>query len=190
MGIGYTKLVASFLTLDYAYGDLYGSQMSIIKIYIIFSMLAVLWSDVRKYIIPNWLVGSLLVLYPIGVWFASHEVNWEMAIVSMLMVFAAGYFIFSMRWMGAGDIKLMTVCALWVGYEYLLDYIVIVALLGGILSIILWGGRKIIAAAGKLPLETLPRVLQEGAPAPYGIAIAIGFLIFLFTDRIPLLVGA
>ncbi len=164
--------------------------MLIIKLYIIFSMLAVLWSDVRKYIIPNWLVASLLILYPIGVFMAPVAVDWPMAIAAMAIVFAVGYAIFAMRWMGAGDIKLMTVCALWVGYDNLLDYVFIVAILGGALSVALLVGRKIIPlVAHKLPFKQLPRILQHGAPVPYGVAIAIGFLILLWTDKIPLLVG-
>lgn len=162
--------------------------MEIIKIYIIFSMLFVLWSDIRKYIIPNWLVGALLVLYPVGVFLAPAAVDWTMALVGMLIVFAGGYFIFAMRWMGAGDIKLLTACALWVGYDHLLDYIYAVALLGGALSIALLLGRKMVPmVAGKLSIKTLPRILQEGAPVPYGIAIAIGFLLLLWTDKVTIL---
>jgi len=164
--------------------------MAVIKIYLVFSMLAILWFDVRKYIIPNWIVGSLLALYPVAVWLAPGPVDWPMAIAAMLIVFAIGYVVFAMKWMGAGDIKLITVCALWVGYASLLDFIFLFAILGGLLSGFLWGMRKMIPGfAGKLPFKETPRILREGEPVPYGVAITIAFLFMLWTGRIPMLLG-
>lgn len=164
--------------------------MTIIKIYLIFSMLAILWSDVRRYIIPNWLVASLLILYPIGIMMAPQAVDWKMAIVGMGVIFAAGFGIFAMKWMGAGDIKLLTACSLWVGFSHLLEYVFIVAILGGMFSAFLWGSRKLLPGfAGKLPFKTTPRILREGEPVPYGVAIAVGFLLMLWMGKLPLLAG-
>jgi len=156
--------------------------MSIIAILLIFSMLAVMWSDVTRYLIPNWLVALLLLAYPAAVYMSPVIIDWKMAIVAMLAVLAAGYVIFAMKWMGAGDIKLLAACALWVGWENLPDFLMRVALIGGLFAILLYVGRKAIPL---LPLNVkLPRILREGEPVPYGVAIALGFLIMLSGAKI------
>lgn len=164
--------------------------MLAIKMYLIFSMLAIIFFDVRKYIIPNWIVGSLLVLYPIAVLMSPAEVDWKMALVAMVIVFGVGYFVFAMRWMGAGDVKFITVLALWTGYTELLHFVFMFAILGGLFSGFLWGFRKMVPSfAGKLPFKELPRILREGEPVPYGVAIAMAFLFMLWTNKIPALAG-
>lgn len=157
--------------------------MSIITIYLIFSMLAVMFFDVTRYIIPNWLVGLLLILYPVAVWLTPEAVDWKMALVGMAIVFAIGYGIFAMKWMGGGDIKLITVCALWVGWHALPEFIFVTALLGGAFAILLLILRK------WLPLMVRrdtpwPRILRDKEPVPYGVAIAITFLLLTFSGRL------
>ena len=97
--------------------------MHILLIYLIFSMLAVMWFDATTYRIPNWLVASLLLLYPLAVYFGHGAVHWQPALLAMGIVFALGYVVFALKWMGAGDIKLITACALWVGLKHLADFI-------------------------------------------------------------------
>lgn len=160
--------------------------MSVIAIYLIFSMLAVLYSDVSRYIIPNWLVGLMLAAYPAAVLMAHAPVDWKMAVLGMALVLVAGYGVFAMKWMGGGDIKLITACALWVGLRNLPDFLIIVALLGGVFAVAVWGVRKIIPFLPK-KIEKLPRLLREGEPVPYGVAIAFGFLLMLFNGKIPAL---
>lgn len=160
--------------------------MSIITVYLIFSMLAVLYFDMTRFIIPNWLVGSLLVLYPVALWLSPVPVDWKMAALGMLIVFAVGYVIFSLKWMGGGDIKLLTACALWVGWNALLDLVVITALLGGLLSIALMMLRKWLPLLVKRE-KPWPRILRPGEPVAYGLAIATTFLILLYLGRIPML---
>lgn len=159
--------------------------MTIITLYLVFSMLAVLWFDITRYLIPNWLVASLLALYPVAVWLSPHAVDWKMALVAMMVVFAVGYAVFAMKWMGGGDIKLITVCALWVGFKNLLDFVFMFALIGGIFSAAVWGLRKILPFIPKLAGKQLPRILRDKEPVPYGIAIVLGFLVMFYTNKIP-----
>lgn len=161
--------------------------MSVIAVYLIFSMLAVLWLDSTRYTIPNWLVGGVLLAYPFAVFTSPIPVDWQMAIAGAAVVLVLGFIVFSLRWMGGGDVKLIAALALWVGLKHLADFIFIVALLGGALSLFLWGFRKLLPyIPGKPKKENLPRILQEGAPVPYGIAIALGFLILLWTGKLSL----
>ena len=163
--------------------------MSIIAMYLIFAMLAVVWLDSTRFIIPNWLVGSLLLLYPLAVWLSPASVDWKMAMVAMLAVFAAGYVVFSMKWMGGGDIKLLSAIALWIGFSWeLLNYIFLVSIAGGIFSLLLIIGRKwaplLLKSAQEKPL---PRLLQHGAPVSYGVAIALVFMWWIIDNKVPAL---
>ncbi len=162
--------------------------MNILLVYLIFSMLAVLWFDTTRYIIPNWLVSSLLFAYIFAAYTAPHAVDWKMAVAGTALVLVCGYIVFTMKWMGAGDIKLATVLALWVGLQNLPDFLFIISIIGGVLSGGLWLGRKALPYLPKKPKkENLPRILQDGAPVPYGIAIALAFAIMLWMGKVPVL---
>lgn len=156
--------------------------MDPIALYLLFAMCATLWLDVTRYTIPNWLVGSLLFLYPVAVYVSPQPIAWEMALAGMAIVFLAGSVIFALRVMGGGDIKLITVLALWVGWKGLLDFIFLFAIIGGVFSIFVLIGRRV---ATYLPLKA-PRLLQKGAPIPYGVAIALAFLWLMHEGKIPL----
>src|SRR4051812_26461774 len=127
-----------------------GSIMLVITIYLIFSMLCVMWFDATRYIIPNWLVGSLVALYPVAVMMGHARADWKMGLAAMAIVFVIGYIMFARKWMGGGDVKLLTACSLWAGMQNLLDFLFIVSLLGGIFAVGVWGMRKIDFALPKL----------------------------------------
>lgn len=145
-------------------------------------MLCVIWFDVTRFLIPNWLVGALLVLYPLAVYWGHAQVDWKMALLGMAVVFAVGYVVFAMKWMGGGDIKLITACALWVGLKGLPEYLILVALLGGAFAVIVWVLRKVLP---HLPVKVSFRLLKDGEPIPYGVAIAVGFLLMMAEGKIP-----
>jgi prepilin peptidase CpaA len=161
--------------------------MMLVTLYLVFCMIAVLWFDVTRYMIPNWLVGSLLLVYPVAVLLAPKAVDWQMALVAMLAVFAVGYVIFAMKWMGGGDIKLITVCALWVGLDHLTDFIFLFAIIGGVFSVLILVARKFLPLVPQLAGRAFPRILRDNEPIPYGVAIALGFMAMFLTDKIPVL---
>lgn len=153
-------------------------------------MVLVFYFDFTRYIIPNWLNLVLLALYPAMVWMAPVAIDWKMAMVGALILFVVGYIMFMLNWIGGGDVKLFAVLALWVGLQTLPEYVMVVALLGGGLSIGVIMLRKILEVYYK-PKEgkDLPRVLRHGQPLPYGLAIASGFLGYLWTGNIPGIAG-
>lgn len=162
--------------------------MSIIPLFLVVCMLIVLWLDSTRYTIPNWLVGLLLLAYPFAVFTAPAPVEWQTALIGAAITLVLGYGLFALRWMGGGDVKLLAALALWVGISSLLDFMLTVAILGGILSLALIVLRK---AIPHLPLgeRKLPRLLREGQPVPYGIAIAFAFLLLIWGGKIPVLGG-
>ncbi len=161
-----------------------------LTLYIVFAMLATCWLDVTRYTIPNWLVGSLLVLYPLAFFLHPHGADWKMALAAMGLVFACGFVVFALKIMGGGDIKLITVLALWVGWNYLADFVVLFALLGGVFSIFLLITRKIFPYLPIPKTIKTPRVFQNKAPIPYGVAIAGAFVILMAQGKISVLAAA
>lgn len=166
--------------------------------FIFASMLSVLLviamvTDGSRYIIPNWLNGIILLLYPLMflVVPGAGEVDWLHGIYGFGIVFVGGYLLFIFNVMGGGDVKLLAALALWCGLGMpLAEFILYSAVLGGGLTLLILFSRLPAAFLGSLMKKTpnLPRVLSFGEPIPYGIAIAVGFLIILWMGRIPGLV--
>ena len=87
------------------------------------------------------------------------------------LVLAAGIVMFALGWLGGGDAKLMTAAALWIGFDDLLVFVTLMAILGGILALAILAYRR-------LPVGALPgpgwamRLHATGTGMPYGLAIA------------------
>ena len=160
--------------------------MSIFLIGLTLLMLLVIYFDLTSFTIPNWLNAIALLLFIPFILSTPHSVDWQSALLAFGVVFAIGFFIFAMNWMGGGDIKLFIATAPWLGWGTLLaDYLILVAILGGILSILLLVIRKIVPwILPRIDLATLPRLLRKGEPVPYGLAIAGAFLYYMWTGQI------
>ena len=159
--------------------------MSAIVLLLIFSMLTVVWLDGTRYIIPNWLVGLLLISYPAALMMVHRNIDWKLSIAGAVIVLVVGYIIFIKRMMGGGDIKLLTACSLWVGLDNLADFLIAVSLIGGVFAVVVWVIRKGLPRLPKqLDKAILPRILRDGEPLPYGVAIAIGFLWMMWTGSV------
>lgn len=146
-------------------------------------MLLVMYYDSTRFIIPNWINGIFLALWPVMFLVLRPEIDWPMHLAMFAGAFAVGFVIFALRWMGGGDVKMLAVCGLWMGTESMMVFLVIMGLLGGALAIGLVLLRKVIAIWYKP--ESLPRLLKIGEPAPYGLAIAGAFLALLLDHQIP-----
>ena len=153
--------------------------MEIIHLFLGFCMVAVMWFDVTSFRIPNWISGGIVLAYIAA--FLIAPMPWQSGLQAMAVFFVVGYIVYALKLMGGGDIKLLVACALWIGKARALDFIFLVALIGGVFAVGLWILRKLLAL---LPLtKILPRILKEGEPIPYGVAIALGFLLIMFTHH-------
>lgn len=144
------------------------------------AMLYVCYSDITRYIIPNWLVLGILALYPVWVMFAPAPVEWLMglAMAGGLLLFGFGLFTFGI--IGAGDAKLLVALGLYTGWNMNgLEFILNMALLGGLLAIVIVTLRRFYKYQ-----EKKAKILMPRAPAPYGIAIAIAFLLHLHWGKV------
>lgn len=162
--------------------------MLIIYVILTFLMIAVTLSDMARYMIPNWLVLALLMLYPVAVYVSASRPDWHAACLVAFIAFIIGYVLFFLRLMGGGDIKLLTAASLYAGLSGILDFIMYVALLGGVGSLLLLALRAftpyLFLKAGRTAAD-IPRVLSDKEPVPYGVAIAIAFLLMLWSGNLP-----
>ena len=146
-------------------------------------MAAVLYYDITRFIIPNWITGVLLLLYPCMMFMSPYPVDWLWGLGVGAAALVAGIVIYALKIMGAGDLKLLAVCAMWCGVPAILTFVFGVGILGGVLALVLLFTRP------GFPLfidkEKLPRVLKKGEMVPYGVAIAGSFLIVLWQGQIP-----
>ncbi len=162
--------------------------------------------DLWKMIIPN-AVSILLV----ALFFANalvltlvsgYSVAWLSHLGAMAAVLFVGLVAYRFGVLGAGDVKLLSAVSLWAGFEktlvepvvldYLLfDYLILVALFGGGLSLGLLLLRRLLV--GLLLLQsspqniTLPRYLLPREHMPYGVAIALPAIYLAI--KMPLLGG-
>lgn len=98
-------------------------------------------------------------------------------------VLAATFVLFSLNLLGGGDAKLIAAGSVWVGANHIIDYLALIALFGGVLSLAIlayrrWFSTQVLALPG-----WAQRLHTAKGPIPYGIAIAAGGLaIFPATD--------
>ena len=102
-------------------------------------------------------------------------------VIAGLVTFVAGFILFSAHIFGGGDAKMLAACALWVGWDVLVEFAIVTAFAGGALVIamkiwVFFAERR----------ETNPMIknmkwasnfLSKTPQLPYGIAIAAGGVI-------------
>jgi prepilin peptidase CpaA len=149
-------------------------------------MLVVIVRDTIHYTIPNHLNLALLLLYGLAAAFL--PVHALMALIAAVIVLAIGMGIFALGLMGGGDIKLLAVLTLWMGWGMqAVQFLFLTALMGGALVIAVLLLRAVAApilfrADAARPV---PRFLTRGQAVPYGIAIALAFIWMLWTGGVP-----
>ena len=124
--------------------------------------------DARRLTIPNWLCGAVALL-SLPYWWASGAAFWPgfaWQILFAAVVFAGLAALFAFGLMGGGDVKLLAALALWLpGREYA-EMMMLVAVAGGVLTLLLIARHHVARAEGR------PEI-------PYGLAIAAGAALML-----------
>lgn len=104
-----------------------------------------------------------------------------------LCVFVCAFVLFGLGWIGGGDAKLITVIALWLGFDHTLSYILITAILGGLLTLAILLFRSMSLPPSVLNVRWIARLHSIRSGIPYGVAIAAGALVIL--PRTPWMTG-
>jgi prepilin peptidase CpaA len=96
-------------------------------------------------------------------------------------VLALTFSLFCAGWIGGGDAKLAAATAVWFGWDHLLDYGVVAALFGGVLTLALLGVRTLPLPQLLLRQGWIARLHDQKTGVPYGIALAAAGLL-LYPD--------
>jgi prepilin peptidase CpaA len=132
------------------------------------------FTDIRERKIANWLNAGIALAAPLF-WWTNGLALWPdvaMQFGVALAAFAVLTGLFALRMMGGGDVKLLTALALWIEPSWFLKLLIIMALVGGVLTIVM-GAYHIM------------RRRRDRLAIPYGVAIAIGGLWVLGTHYLP-----
>ena len=132
------------------------------------------FTDLRSRRIDNWLNAGIALAAPLF-WWASGLALWPD--VALQLGVAAGTFavltgLFAMGAMGGGDVKLLGALALWIAPWPFLRLVIVMALVGGILTILFAAWH-------------ITRRRRDKLAIPYGVAIATAGLWTLSTSYMP-----
>jgi prepilin peptidase CpaA len=145
-------------------------MISFVWILLVGLLLVAAATDARAYRIPNWvcaaIAGLCVATAPFGM---GLESVWPNLVVG-LAVFAAGYALYALTGMGAGDAKLAAAIGLWAGPAGFQTWITLFALAMLALAFLLVGVRRVAHPVGAA--EPSMRILRRGAPVPLGVALS------------------
>ena len=134
-------------------------------------------SDLLQFKISNVIPISLSILFFISVVLIGWDLqsafyNFLTAIVALFVCFI----FFNIGFFGGGDAKLISAICIWSGLEGLYEFILIMALIGGLLAIILMGFRKTDIPPNLKSIAWIKQLHEAKKQVPYGIAIAASAL--------------
>ncbi len=128
-------------------------------------LIAAAITDLRARIISNRLNLAVAALAPLW-WLANGYALWPDMVVQLLVgaaIFTLFAALFALGMMGGGDVKLLTALALWFPWQAILSLVVLMALLGGVVTLVTVIHHKMTHRLGQ------PEI-------PYGVAISLAAL--------------
>ncbi|MBV1918528.1 MAG: prepilin peptidase [Sphingomonadaceae bacterium] len=141
-------------------------------------LLVAAFTDLRRRQIDNWLTAAIALGAPLF-WIAfaqeTGEFGWSDAGIQLAIAvatFTALAALFAFGMMGGGDVKLLTALSLWIQPLWFIKLIIVMALVGGVLTLIFGGIHYIRGKQGRVAV-------------PYGIAISAAGLWVLANQHFP-----
>ena len=140
--------------------------------------------DINSLTIPNWLNLTLAGLFIPAAAFSGLPI--EMLgghVLAGLAAFVIAFALFAFGIFGGGDAKMIPAVMLWVGPSASMEFVLAMALVGGLCALV------ILSVRNTLPAAVLPGPIrapfEENAGVPYGVAIAAG--VFFASPASPIL---
>ena len=144
-----------------------------------FCMVFAAVSDMLSMTIANRVAVLLVATFALVVPFTGMDwaaYGWHFAAGGIVLVATFG--LFALGGMGGGDAKLMSATAVFLGFNMqLLEYLVVSAFLGGLLTFAILFFRSSALAVFTSRNVFLRHFADDGVGVPYGIALGIGGLI-------------
>jgi len=141
-------------------------------------------NDIASMLIPNWVSIALAVVFPVAALTAG--MSWaEIGLHALtgVLVFVAGFILFSIGVLGGGDVKVIAGVAVWTGTAALSPFAFWTTAAGGVLGLVILLARKRMAPAEGRP-AFFNRLLTPTKGIPYAVAIAVGALASLPTQPV------
>jgi prepilin peptidase CpaA len=146
--------------------------------------------DLLTFRIPNkltlGLAGAFLLVAPFS---GLGATGFGMHVAAGGLTLLVGMLLFAPGWIGGGDAKLLAAVSLWFGFEHLLEFTLLAAVLGGALGLAVLMYRR-------SPVPAFPsqewavRLHDRKAGIPYGVALAgAALLIYPETAWLSVLAG-
>jgi prepilin peptidase CpaA len=139
------------------------------------ALLIAAFTDLRRRQIDNWLTIAIAAGAPLF-WLASGMALWPdlgWQLLTVVICFTVCTSLFALRQMGGGDVKLLSALALWIQPLWFLRLVIVMALLGGLLTLVLGAVH-------------LARKRPEKLKVPYGVAISMAGLWVLVSQYLPM----
>ncbi len=138
------------------------------------ALLIAAFTDIRWRQIDNRLNAGIALGAPLY-WWASGLSLWPGVAIQIgiaAAAFAVLVALFAMRMMGGGDVKLLTALALWIEPSWFMKLLIIMALVGGVLTLVVGAWH-------------VARRQKDRLQIPYGVAIAAAGIWVLGTHYLP-----
>lgn len=130
--------------------------------------------DLRSMLIPNWISIALALIFPLAAWSAG--MSWPAIGLHVgigVLVFIAGFILFSINVLGGGDVKVIAAASVWTGAAALSPFAFWTTAAGGVLALVMLIARRSMEPAAHRP-AFLNRLLDPKKGIPYAVAIAVG----------------
>lgn len=138
------------------------------------ALLVAAFTDLKRRQIDNWLNAGIALAAPLFWWASGLSlwpgVAWQLGVT--FITFAAFAGLFALRAMGGGDVKLLTALALWIPPLWFFKLVVMMALVGGLLTIVFGAWH-------------IARRRRDRVAIPYGVAISSAGLWVLASLYLP-----
>ncbi|MBU6298804.1 MAG: prepilin peptidase [Alphaproteobacteria bacterium] len=136
--------------------------------------------DLGSYTIPNVLQGALIAAFVVFVFVAGMTPGMVGDhLLAGFLGLIVGFILFALGYIGGGDAKLFACVVLWLGFRDLVSYALAASLLGGALTLVLLGLRRLPLPAALARQNWLLRLHDERSGIPYGAALAAGAFVIL-----------
>jgi prepilin peptidase CpaA len=126
-------------------------------------------SDLAKYRIPNALSIGVAASFALAVPALPFALVLSHAAAGVTVLVIAAL-CFALRLMGGGDAKLIAAAALWMGWQNLAPFLLLMAVVGGALGLLLLAARRLVPEPPRG--RWWSPLLARRAGVPYGVAIA------------------
>lgn len=95
-------------------------------------------------------------------------------------ILIVGFILFALNVLGGGDAKFTAVLAVWMGWPIIAQYLFLASILGGVLTLLIYGFRQVPIPANFLKMNFISRLYSKDEGVPYGIALGSAGLVMIY----------